>query len=60
LTRAGGPYEPDLGYDEQRPRAETMRGFLAWLDQQEGAEEWLVGHGLARSRVDDFRAAMSA
>lgn len=56
-----GPYAEMLAgadLEEQRPRAENMRGLLHWLQEQGGAEAWLVEHGLSPDRLDRFREAM--
>jgi protein tyrosine/serine phosphatase len=48
----------EAGQEDQRPRAENMHGLLAWLEGQGGATTWLVGHGVTKREVDQFRAAM--
>lgn len=48
----------DDGHEGQLPRAENMRGLLRWLDEQGGAEAWLVAHGVPQVEIDDFRAVM--
>jgi protein-tyrosine phosphatase len=65
LTRlsTGAPYLPLLsGWTVEKftPRADTMRGLLAWLDDQGGAESWLVGHGVSPADIEAFRAEVLA
>lgn len=63
LARLGGieMYAEMLGdrdRESQRPRAENMRGLLAWLESRGGAVSWLLEHGITQREVDEFRAAM--
>lgn len=48
----------DSSIDKQTPRAANMVGFLAWLDDQGGAEAWLLAHGLTADEVAAYREAM--
>lgn len=48
----------DSSIDKQTPRAENMAGFLAWLDEQGGAEAWLLAHGLTADEVASYRDGM--
>lgn len=48
----------DSDLEDQRPRAENMHKFLAWLDEQGGAEQWLVEHGTPADDLKRFRGAM--
>ncbi|WP_057295007.1 MULTISPECIES: tyrosine-protein phosphatase [unclassified Nocardioides] len=63
MQRLGGIdfYAEMLGQDGlegQRPRAENMRGFLAWLDAEGGAVAWLLAHGINAEEIEEFRTAM--
>jgi hypothetical protein len=44
---------------DHEPRAEDLIGFLQLLDERHGgAEEWLLGHGLAAGVIERFRSAV--
>lgn len=56
-----GPYVAMLAsssVEDQTPRAETMRGFLLWLEKRGGARAWLLDYGLEEGVLDEFRGRM--
>lgn len=61
--RGSGPYVEalaDTSDEDQRPRAETMRAFLAWLHANGGAAAWLEANGLPAAEIEAFRADLIA
>ncbi len=48
----------DSSYEDQVPHARNMETLLDWVDEQGGAERWLVDHGLDVEHLTRFRQAM--
>ncbi len=48
----------DSSYEDQVPHARNMETLLDWVDEQGGAERWLVDHGLDADHLVRFRQAM--
>ena len=44
--------------ESQRPRPEAMRAFLAVVDDQGGAEAWLLAHGLTEAETTKGREVL--
>jgi NADPH2:quinone reductase len=56
------PYREQLqgiSIEEHEPRPETMRAFLAWLDEGwGGARGWLIAHGIDEAELAAYAAVM--